>query len=110
VDYIQAYAILDIAQLVYYIYDNTTVYKSQEELARKLILQFIALNYTNLIKGELQTLLIKGGDFVLNLLDKIFTQLQSSSSSSKLLESQINKFKAEVYILKTIYTDQESKV
>ena len=86
-DCTQAHAILDIAQLVHHIYDNMTVRKLQEEPARKLLSQFIALNYTNLIKGELQTLLVKGGNFILNLLDKIFTRLRSGGSNSKSLES-----------------------
>ena len=51
-DCTQAHAIPDIAQLVHHIYDNTTVRESQEEPARKLVSQFIALNYTNLIKGD----------------------------------------------------------
>jgi len=72
-DCTQAYIIPDITQLVHYIYDNTTVRESQEEPARKLVSQFIALNYTNLIKGELQTLLVKGGNFILDLSGKIFT-------------------------------------
>ena len=87
VDCTQAHAIPDIAQLVHHIYDNTTVRESQEEPARKLISQFIAPNYTNLIKGELETLLVEGGDFVLDLSDKIFTRLRSGGSSSKSLES-----------------------
>ena len=58
IDCTQAYAILDIAQLVHHIYDNTTVRESQEEPTRKLVSQFIALNYTNLIEGELQALLL----------------------------------------------------
>ena len=109
-DCTQAHAILDIAQLVHHIYDNTTVRESQEEPARKLVSQFIALNYTNFIKGELQTLLAEGGDFVLDLSDKIFTRLQSGGSSSKSLESQIDELEAEVRALKTTCTDQESKV
>lgn len=109
-DCTQAHAIPDIAQLVHHIYDNTTVRESQEEPARKLVSQFIALNYTNLIKGELQTLLVEGGDFVLDLSDKISTRLRSGGSSSKSLESQIDELEAEVRALKTTYTDQESKV
>ncbi|OCL05020.1 hypothetical protein AOQ84DRAFT_366993 [Glonium stellatum] len=109
-DCTQAHAIPDIAQLVYHIYDNTTVRELQEEPARKLVSQFIALNYTNLMKGELQTLLVKGGDFVLDLSDKIFTRLRSGGSSSKLLESQIDELEAEVRALKTTYIDQESKI
>jgi hypothetical protein len=71
---------------VLYVYNNTLSHESHEEPIRKLVSQFAAIHYTDLMTGEFEGFFSRGGDFTLDVARKISRRLAVSGGSTKMLE------------------------
>lgn len=66
--------ISDVITLIEYVYAHTNRLVSEEEPLRKLV-TFAATNYTSMDGQDFQTLMSRGGDFVLDLVPKLMHRL-----------------------------------
>lgn len=68
---------LNIIDLVNYVYAHTDALASTEEPLRRLVSQFAALNFTELVsKDEMAEFIAEGGDFVKDLMGKVSRRLK----------------------------------
>lgn len=82
--------ISDVITLIEYVYAHTNRLVSEEEPLRKLVTTFAASNYTNMDGQDFQTLMSRGGDFVLDLVPKLMHRLSWYETDER---SRIEKIK-----------------
>jgi hypothetical protein len=99
-----------LGDAIRHIYGNTIPRKFQEEPGRKLLSQFVAIHYTDLISGELKNLASEGGDFTIDLSHKVGRRLHTSVDSGKSLEQEVDELETEVKAWKTRCADKENEV
>jgi hypothetical protein len=88
IDCRQPHAASEVATLIEHIYSGTG--HSREDPARKLVSQFAALHFDDLVHGEFEDLLHDGNDFVTDVMLKVARRLSSDALSIKRLEDQLN--------------------
>jgi hypothetical protein len=88
VDCRQPHAASEIATLIQHIYSETG--HSRQDPARKLVSQFAALHFDDLVHGEFQDLLHEGDDFVTDVMLKVARRLSSDKLSIKRLEERLS--------------------
>lgn len=99
-----------LADAIRHIYETTPGPDMQKDPARKLLSQYVALNYTNLVGKELDTLAGEGGELMVDLSNKLARLLAMRSSQIGSLESQINVLSTEVGTLQAICNDKEKEI
>lgn len=61
----------NVAHLIEYVYEHTVEHTTGENPMRKLVSQYAALQFAYLKGGEIRQLMVKGGDFVPDLMKKV---------------------------------------
>lgn len=115
IDCSQPSAASEIATLVQHVYRDTLPAIYSKDAARKLVSQFVAMNFDELVHGQFETLLEEGGDFVLDLSRKVSRYVRSAKNSALLteehtreLESEVQRLKEEVQQLKAVSGPQST--
>ncbi len=99
-----------LADAIRHIYETTPGPEMQEDPARKLLSQYVALNCTNLVGEELDALAEEGGELMVDVSNKLVRLLVTRSSQVCSLENQISVLSAEVGTLQAICNDTERKM
>jgi hypothetical protein len=110
IDCTQAHAVSDVASLVEYVYNNTLNHESHEEPIRKLVSQFAAIHYTDLMTREFEEFFNRGGDFTLDIARKISRRLAVSGGSTKMLEEEMDDLEDQIRKLKLVAEDRDDKL
>lgn len=82
VDCSQEHAAEEISVLAKFVYENTGPAPSGEEPMRKVISTFVASNYSQLLRSELEELLSSGGDFTRDVNRKMSRRLCAVQQSN----------------------------
>lgn len=98
IDCRQPHAASEVAAVIQHIYSETG--HSRGDPARKMVSQFAALHFDDLVHGEFQDLLHDGDDFVTDVMLKVARRLSSDASSIKYLEGRLNDLEEEIRKLK----------
>ena len=101
VDCKQSHLFPYLADAIHFVYNNTSQRKTEVEPARKLLSQFVALNYTDLMGEELQMLASEGGEFMIDLSHRLARLLATGCDSNQLLERKCLELETEVRELKS---------
>jgi hypothetical protein len=75
IDCRQPHAASELATLILYIYNNTVIGDFREDPARRLVSQFAALHFDDLVHDNFKDLLHKGDDFVTDVNLKVARRL-----------------------------------
>jgi hypothetical protein len=67
----------ELSEVIAFIYDNVPEDESEEDPMRKLLSHYAAMNYTSLLGGNFQELFTQGGDFTLDLGEKLSRRLSA---------------------------------
>jgi hypothetical protein len=110
IDCTQAHAVSDVTPLMDYVYSNTLNHESREEPIRKLVSQFAAIHYTDLMTGEFEEVFSRGGDFTLDVARKISRRLAVSGVSTKTLEEELDDLEDQIRKLKLVAEDREAQL
>jgi hypothetical protein len=94
IDCRQPHAASEVATLIQHVYSETG--HSARDPARKLVSQFAALHFDDLVHGEFQDLLHEGDDFVTDVMLKVARRLSSDASSIKHLEGHLSDLEEKI--------------
>ena len=78
----------ELAEVIEFVYQNTPASGEDEELMRKLLSQFAAINYTTLSHDKFEVLFTHGGDFALDLARKLSRRFSAHGVSAELEEEE----------------------
>lgn len=99
-----------LADAVHIIYDATPSAKVQQNPARKLLSQFVALRFTALAGESLDMLMAEGGDFAVDVTRKLTRRLMANSDSTHSLAAEIDQLHLLIERLEISNQELESKV
>lgn len=99
-----------LEEAIRHVYEHTLPRNFQEEPGRKLLSQFVAIHYTDLLSAELKNLALEGGDFMADLSHKVGRQLQSSMDCRKSLEQEIDGLEKKVKTWQARCADKENEI
>ncbi|KAF2795140.1 hypothetical protein K505DRAFT_240585, partial [Melanomma pulvis-pyrius CBS 109.77] len=99
-----------LADAIRHIYDTTPGPELRDDPARKLLSQYIASNYTNLVGEELNDLAGEGGELMVDVSSKLARLLVTRSSSISALQKQNNGLSAEVALLKVACNKKDKEI
>ncbi|KAJ9227415.1 hypothetical protein DTO271D3_1426 [Paecilomyces variotii] len=99
-----------LADAVHIIYDTTPSAKVQQNPARKLLSQFVALRFTALAGESLDALMAEGGDFAVDVTKKLTRRLMANSDSTHSLAAEIDQLHLLIERLEISNQELESKV
>jgi hypothetical protein len=74
----------ELTEVIEFVYNNVPANESDEDLMRKVLSQFGAMNYTSLLTGKFEELLSQGGDFALSLGRKLSQRLAAHGVAAEL--------------------------
>ena len=100
IDCRQPHAASEIAALIQHVYRDTLPLICSKDAARKLVSQFAAINFDELVHEDFETLLEDGGDFVLDTSRKVSRHLRSARNCALLTEEYTHELESEVQTLK----------
>lgn len=87
-----SHIILNVIDLVNYVYSHTDSLASSEEPLRRLVSQFAALNFTALYtKEEMVEFISEGGDFITDLMTKVNRRLRVAENGLS-LDPKVGRF------------------
>lgn len=109
-DCTQPHTVSGILPVMEHVYSNTVELKSHEEPLRKLLSQFVAIHYTDLMTGDFEELFGKGEDFTLDVARKIARRLIVSEGSIKLLEEEFADLEKQIRDFKLVVEDRDSQL
>jgi len=109
VDCSMPHAVPELAELTRFVYSHTSPVTNEVPI-RKVISHFAAINYTCLMKGEFKELFSEGGDFTVDLGQKISRRLLASGGSTQELEQEIEELEARLHQLETQRETQTREV
>ena len=95
---------------IHHVYNSTPSAKLQDNPARKLLSQYVALRYTTFSDGNLDMIISKGGEFMIDLSHKLARRLAMSGSSTQSLEKQIDELQVNVNRLEIKYQNKENQL
>lgn len=72
-----------LADAIRHIYGTTPGPELQEDPARKLLSQYVAINYTDLTGEELDKLAVEGAEFMVDLLSKLARQINDLTTKTR---------------------------
>ena len=110
VDCKQSHLFPYLGDAIHFVYNNTSQRKTEVEPARKLLSQFVALNYTDLMGEELQMLASEGGEFMIDLSHKLARLLATGYDSNQLLEKKCYELETEVSELKLYWHSKDDEI
>ena len=110
IDCTQGHAVSDITPLIEYVYNNTLNHESPEEPIRKLVSQFAAIHYTDLLTGEFEEFFSRGGDFTSDVARKISRRLAGSGGATKLLEQEMEDLEVQIRRLNLAVEDRDHQL
>ncbi|GKZ32509.1 hypothetical protein AbraIFM66950_001978 [Aspergillus brasiliensis] len=92
------------------VYDSTPSAGLQDNPARKLLSQYVALNYTMLQSESLDQLMAEGGEFIVDLSHKMARRLNMTGVDAQSLEKQANGLQRKIDHLNRGLQEQESQL
>ena len=95
---------------IHHVYNSTPVQSYKDNPARKLLSQYVALRYTTFSDENLEMLISRGREFMIDLSHKLARRLTMSGSSTQLLEKQIDELQGNVNGLEIKYQNKESQL
>lgn len=110
IDPVRPGLIPDFVSVVRHVYGNTAVRGEAEDPARKLLCQFTAFNYTQLMRDKFEELTFEGGEFMLDLSRKLSRRLGSGGISGALLERQVDELEKKVQTMETQLSTRDSTI
>jgi hypothetical protein len=110
IDCTQAHAVSDVTPLMEYVYKNTPSHVSRAEPIRRLVSQFAAIHYTDLMTGEFEKFFGEGGDFTLDVARKISRRLAVSGESTKMLEEEMDDLEGQIRKLKLVAEERDDEL
>lgn len=99
-----------LADAIRLVYDSTPSAQLQDNPARKLLSQYVALKYTELATEKLTKLLEEGGEFPTDLSHKLVRRRTASETGAQSLEEQIDGLQIKVDELEASYQEKESQL
>ncbi|KAL1850529.1 hypothetical protein Plec18170_006814 [Paecilomyces lecythidis] len=99
-----------LVDAVHIIYDATPSAKVQENPARKLLSQFVALRFTALAGESLDTLMAEGGDFAVDVTRKLTRRLMANNDNTHSLTAEIDQLHLLIERLEISNQELEGKV
>ncbi|KAE8406231.1 hypothetical protein BDV37DRAFT_270132 [Aspergillus pseudonomiae] len=99
-----------LADAIRLVYDSTPSAQLQDNPARKLLSQYVALKYTELATEKLTKLLEEGGEFPTDLSHKLVRRITASETGAQSLEEQIDGLQIKVDELEASYQEKESQL
>lgn len=84
------YAEQELTEVIEFVYDTIPSDGKDEEPMRKLLFQFAAANYTSILHGSFEALVVRGGDFGLDLARKLSRRLLAHGVSGELAEDEFD--------------------
>jgi hypothetical protein len=99
-----------LANAIRHIYDTTPRRETQDDPARRLLSQYVALNYTELTGEELDALADEGGEFMVDVNSKLARRIATSGHCARSLENQMDDLTTQVRSLQIICTDKEDEI
>lgn len=97
-----------LADAIRLIYESTPNATQLDDPARKLLSQYVALNYTTLPNESLSQLVSEGGEFMIDVAQKLAQRIAANSGTTKSLEEQINELKAKINVIEKDVQEWES--
>ncbi|OCK78443.1 hypothetical protein K432DRAFT_92432 [Lepidopterella palustris CBS 459.81] len=82
-----------LADAIRHIYGTTPGPEIQENPARKLLSQYVAINYTNLSGEKLDKLVSEGGEFMIDVSNKLTRKINFLTAETKDKEAQLQKLR-----------------
>ena len=85
-----------LVDAIHHVYNSTPRANLQDNPARKLLSQYVALRYTTFSDENLDMIISEGGEFMIDLSHKLARRLSMSGSSTQSLEKQIDELQLNV--------------
>ncbi|OJJ78080.1 hypothetical protein ASPBRDRAFT_50878 [Aspergillus brasiliensis CBS 101740] len=92
------------------VYDSTPSAGLQDNPARKLLSQYVALNYTLLQSESLDQIIAEGGEFMADVSHKLARRLNMTGVDTQSLERQTDELQRKIYNLNRGLQEQESQL
>ncbi|KAF7587604.1 hypothetical protein BBP40_007003 [Aspergillus hancockii] len=99
-----------LADAIRFVYGSTPSTQLQDNPARKLLSQYVALKYTMLANEMFTQLLEEGGEFLTDLSQKLARRLTISEIGAQSLEEQIDELQIKVNELEVNSQEKESQL
>lgn len=99
-----------LVDAIHLIYDATPSGKIQDNPARKLLSQFVALKFTALSGEKLDMLMAEGGEFAVDVTRKLARRLTAGSDCTHYLASEIDELRTTIERLKISNQEMISKL
>ncbi|KAL3257019.1 hypothetical protein ABHI18_007133 [Aspergillus niger] len=99
-----------LADAIRVVYDSTPGASLQDNPARKLLSQYVALNYTRLESESFDQIMAEGGEFIVDLSHKLARRLNMSGIGAETLVEQIDDLHLQINDLSLRLHDQASQL
>ncbi|GJP96225.1 oxidoreductase family, NAD-binding Rossmann fold protein [Aspergillus niger] len=99
-----------LADAIHVVYDSTPGASLQDNPARKLLSQYVALNYTRLESESFDQIMAEGGEFIVDLSHKLARRLNMSGIGAETLVEQIDDLHLQINDLSLRLHDQASQL
>ncbi|KAE8389610.1 hypothetical protein BDV23DRAFT_172945 [Aspergillus alliaceus] len=99
-----------LTDAIRFVYGSTPRAQLQDNPARKLLSQYVALKYTMLANEKFTQLLEEGGEFLTDLSQKLARRLTVSETGAHSLEEQIDELQIKVNELEVNSQEKESQL
>jgi hypothetical protein len=100
----------ELADAIRHIYDTTPGPELQQDPARKLLSQYVALNYTKLVGEDLDTLAREGKELMVDVSNKLVRLLATTSVHICSIENKITELSTKVEAWQVICDDKEKEI
>jgi hypothetical protein len=87
-----------LAQAIRLIYESTPSATELDDPARKLLSQYVALDYTTLPKESLHQLISEAGEFMIDVSQKLAQRIAANSGTTKSLKEHIDELKVRISV------------
>ncbi|PCG88590.1 Hypothetical protein PENO1_109330 [Penicillium occitanis (nom. inval.)] len=88
-----------LADAIHLVYESTPKATQFDDPARKLLSQYVALNFTSIPTDSLETLVSGGGEFMVDVAQKLAHRIATSGRSTESLEEYIGELETKVNAL-----------
>uniref|UniRef100_A0A093XBI1 BTB domain-containing protein n=1 Tax=Talaromyces marneffei PM1 TaxID=1077442 RepID=A0A093XBI1_TALMA len=88
-----------LADAIHLVYESTPKATQFDDPARKLLSQYVALNFTSIPTESLEMLVSAGGEFMVDVAQKLARRIATSGRSTESLEEHINELETKINAL-----------
>jgi hypothetical protein len=99
-----------LADAIRLVYDSTSSAELQDNAARKLLSQYVALKYTTLANESLKQPIAEGGEFMIDLSHELAGRLTVIGTGAQSLEEQIDELHVKFNKLEVDYQKKENQL